>query len=109
MQVGNTYNFEGSTITVLRFLGKGKGGYSYLTKYDSQLVVLKKMHYEKCDVYTFAPDKLESELRDYKTLLKLGIPMPELIAFNKNEQYLIKEYIDGPSLAEVLVYYLLNK
>jgi len=65
--------------TVLRLLGKGKGGYSYLVTDGRAQYVLKQIHHEPCDYYTFG-DKLQSELRDYKTLRTLGIPMPELLA-----------------------------
>lgn len=88
-------------ITVLRFLGKGKGGYSYLVQYGKQHMVLKKYHYEPCEVYTFEADKLETELRDYNKLVGLGIPVPNLVNVNHKEQYIIKEYIDGPTLAEL--------
>ena len=59
--------------TVLRLLGKGKGGYSYLVTDGRAQYVLKQIHHEPCDYYTFG-DKLQSELRDYKTLRTLGIP-----------------------------------
>lgn len=64
--------------TVLRLLGKGKGGYSYLVTDGRAQYVLKQIHHEPCDYYTFG-DKLQSELRDYKTLRTLGIPIPELL------------------------------
>lgn len=103
IQVGSVFQHEGEKVSVRRFLGKGKGGYSYLVQYGDRQCVLKNLHYEKCEVYTFGADKLEAELRDYETLSALGIPMPRLLAFHKNGQYLLKEYIDGPSLAELMV------
>ena len=92
---------NGTPITILRFLGKGKGGYSYLVQYGDQQRVLKKYHYEPCEVYTFESDKLKTELRDYRKLSGLHIPLPMLIDVNYEEQYIIKEYIDGPTLAEL--------
>ena len=53
--------------TVLRLLGKGKGGYSYLVTDGEREYVLKQIHHEPCEYYTFG-DKLQSELRDYETL-----------------------------------------
>lgn len=46
--------------TVLRLLGKGKGGYSYLVTDGRAQYVLKQIHHEPCDYYTFG-DKLQSE------------------------------------------------
>ena len=60
---------------VIRLLGKGKGGYSYLVTDGDQEFVLKQIHHEPCDYYQFG-DKLASELRDYERLLRIGIPMP---------------------------------
>ena len=89
-------------IKVLKFLGKGRGGYSYLVDYDSRKAVLKKMHYEKCDVYNFPADKLKAEIQDYATLSKLKLPIPRLLFYSMEKQYLIKEYIDGPTCAEIV-------
>ena len=60
--------------TVIKLLGKGKGGYSYLVTDGRAQYVLKQIHHEPCEYYTFG-DKLQSELRDYETLRNLGIPM----------------------------------
>lgn len=87
--------------TVLRLLGKGKGGYSYLVTDGRAQYVLKQIHHEPCDYYTFG-DKLQSELRDYKTLRTLGIPMPELLAADVQQERILKEYIAGPTIAELL-------
>ena len=51
------------TFQVLRLLGKGKGGYSYLVTDGIQEYVLKQIHHEPCDYYQLG-DKLASELRD---------------------------------------------
>ena len=47
-------------------------------------------------------DKLRSELRDYETLSRLGIPMPRLLAADVPEERIPKEYIPGPTVAELL-------
>lgn len=36
--------------TVLRLLGKGKGGYSYLVKDGRAQYVLKQIHHEPCEL-----------------------------------------------------------
>lgn len=85
----NSREFE-----VLRLLGKGKGGYSYLVTDGKYQYVLKQIHHEPCDYYTFG-DKLQSELRDYETLKSLGIPMPELLDVDYSQERLLKTFIDG--------------
>lgn len=102
LAIGEKMICNGVPISVLRFLGKGKGGYSYLVQYGEQQMVLKKYHYEPCEVYTFEANKLQTELRDYKKLTGLRIPMPSLVDVNHEEQYIIKEYINGPTLAELI-------
>jgi tRNA A-37 threonylcarbamoyl transferase component Bud32 len=82
---------------VLRLLGKGKGGYSWLVCDDSGQYVLKQIHHEPCDYYTFG-DKLGSELRDYETLRNLGLPLPELLDVDTEQERLLKTYIDGPTV-----------
>ena len=84
-------------FTVLRLLGKGKGGYSYLVTDGSGQYVLKQIHHEPCDYYTFG-DKLTSELRDYETLKNLGIPMPELLDVDYSQERLLKTFIDGDTV-----------
>ena len=92
---------NGKRYEVLRFLGKGKGGYSYLVTDGVGRYTLKKIHHEPCDYYTFG-DKLASELRDYERLRNLGIPMPELLDVDREQELLLKEYIDGPSIYELV-------
>lgn len=85
------------TYRVLRLLGKGKGGYSYLVTDGAQKFVLKQIHHEPCSYYTFG-DKLASELHDYETLHALGIPMPKLLAVDPVSERILKEYIDGDTV-----------
>ena len=86
---------------VLRLLGKGKGGYSYLVTDGARELVIKQIHHEPCDYYQFG-DKLASELRDYETLRALGIPMPRLLAVDAQNERILKEYIAGATAAEWL-------
>ena len=90
-----------SEYTVIKLLGKGKGGYSYLVTDGRVQYVLKQIHHEPCEYYTFG-DKLQSELRDYETLRNLGIPMPRLLAVDAQQERILKEYIAGPTVAELL-------
>lgn len=75
----DTMTVNDAEYRVIRLLGKGKGGYSHLVTDGTAQNVLKQIHHEPCAYYTFG-DKLRSELRDYETLRKLGIPMPRLLA-----------------------------
>ena len=88
--------------TVLRLLGKGKGGYSYLVTDGHRQLVLKQIHHEPCDYYQFG-DKLAAELGDYDRLLQLGIPMPKLLEVDHQQERLLKEYIDGPMVVELVL------
>lgn len=86
---------------VIRLLGKGKGGYSYLATDGEKEYVLKQIHHEPCDYYTFG-DKLASELRDYEHLYQIGIPMPKLLDVDREQERILKEYIPGDTI-DVLV------
>lgn len=97
----DTLTVNDAGYTVIRLLGKGKGGYSYLVTDGAAQYVLKQIHHEPCEYYTFG-DKLQAELRDYETLRKVGIPMPRLLAADVPQERLLKEYIAGPTVAELL-------
>lgn len=86
---------------VIRLLGKGKGGYSYLVTDGQRQYVLKQIHHEPCDYYHFG-DKLASELHDYERLSQIGINMPKLIAVDEDQERILKEYIDGPTIAQLV-------
>lgn len=86
---------------VLRLLGKGKGGYSYLVTDGAGEYVLKQIHHEPCAYYRFG-DKLASELRDYARLREIGIPMPKLLDVDEKQERILKEYIPGDTI-DVLV------
>ena len=83
--------------SIISLLGKGKGGYSYLAERDGQKFVLKQIHHEPCEYYTFG-NKLESELRDYARLLEIGIKMPLMLDFDRENERILKEFIDGETI-----------
>lgn len=97
--MNETMTVNGKTYRVIKLLGKGKGGYSYLVTNGENDFVLKKIHHEPCNYYTFG-NKLSAELRDYERLQKTGIPMPELIDADKQHEVILKEYIPGDTVAE---------
>lgn len=92
-----TMTVNGVEYGVLRLLGKGKGGYSYLVEREGLQYVLKQIHHEPCDYYQFG-DKLQSELRDYERLLRIGVPMPELLDVDRAQERILKQYIDGETV-----------
>ena len=87
----------GQEYRVIRLLGHGKGGYSYLAERDGRQVVLKQIHHEPCDYYTFG-NKFESETRDYQRLRDAGIRIPGMIAADPETERIVKEYIDGETI-----------
>ena len=92
---------NGASYRLLSLLGKGKGGYSYLAEQDGHRVVIKQIHHEPCDYYNFG-NKIEAELRDYRRLLKAGIRMPRMYAFDINAERIVKDYIEGPTVMELV-------
>lgn len=87
---------------VVKLLGKGKGGYSYLVTDGEKEYVLKQIHHEPCDYYTFG-DKLASELHDYEKLTGIGIPMPMLLEVDQGQERLLKEYIRGETIDRLVL------
>ena len=62
LSMQQTLTVNNRTFSVIRLLGKGKGGYSYLVTDGTQEYVLKQIHHEPCSYYEFG-NKMESELR----------------------------------------------
>lgn len=99
--MNKTVSVCGKTYTVLSLLGHGKGGYSYLAEREGRQVVLKQIHHEPCDYYQFG-NKIEAEERDYYRLKKAGIRIPEMIALDREAERIVKEYIEGPTVMDLL-------
>ena len=92
---------NGVAYAVVRLLGRGKGGYSYLAERDGRPFVLKQIHHEPCDYYQFG-DKLAAELNDYRRLTAAGIPVPELIDADAEKERILKAYIPGPTIFDLV-------
>ena len=86
---------------VIRLLGKGKGGYSYLVEREGQPFVLKQIHHEPCAYYQFG-DKLQSELNDYAHLQSIGVPMPKMLDVDRAQERILKEYIEGDTVYDLV-------
>ena len=87
---------------IVKLLGKGKGGYSYLAVDGEKKVVLKQIHHETCDYYQFG-NKIEAEINDYNRLHRIGIAIPKMIDVDIQEERIVKEYIDGKTVYEMVL------
>ena len=87
--------------TIIKLLGHGKGGYSYLASSEGKQVVLKQIHHEPCDYYSFG-NKIEAEMNDYRKLSEAGIRIPIMLSIDLNSERIIKEYIEGPTVFEMV-------
>lgn len=93
---------NGRCFRILRLLGKGKGGYSYLAEDESGLYVVKQIHHEPCAYYSFG-DKLASECCDYQRLTALGLTMPKLLDVDHAQERLLKAYIPGETMDRLIM------
>lgn len=92
---------NGKPYEVITLLGHGKGGYSYLAESGGAQVVLKQIHHEPCDYYTFG-NKIESEKNDYARLRQAGIRIPQMLDIDTENERIIKEYIEGDTVFELV-------
>ena len=86
---------------IIKLLGKGKGGYSYLVENNGKEYVLKQIHHEPCEYYQFG-DKLQSEINDYNKLKSIGIRMPALLDVDIEKERILKEYIKGNTIFDLV-------
>lgn len=93
---------NGKAYTLLKLLGKGKGGYSYLAEDEKGQYVLKQIHHEPCAYYQFG-NKMEAEIRDYERLKAVGISMPAMLAVDVEKERILKEFIDGDTIYELVL------
>jgi TP53 regulating kinase-like protein len=100
---GDVIHFkESGSIVISSYLGSGKSGHSYLAHTESKSAVLKEIHSLPCEYYIF-DDKLKSEIDAYETLSGLNISIPELYEVDYDNQYILKEFIDGYLCAELVI------
>ena len=89
------------TYNIIKLLGKGKGGYSYLAQRDGKQYVVKQIHHEPCDYYTFG-NKIEAERNDYQRLLNAKIRIPKMLDIDMENERIVKEYINGETIFEMV-------
>ena len=92
---------NGKDYEIEKLLGKGKGGYSYLSKRGGKEYVLKQIHHEPCSYYQFG-NKIQSEIDDYKRLSAIGIKMPVMIEVDVENERILKEYIPGETIYDLV-------
>lgn len=91
----------GKEYRLIRLLGHGKGGYSYLALDGETPCVVKQIHHEPCAYYTFG-NKIEAEKRDYRRLREAGVRVPDMLACDEEAERLVKEYIEGDTVFEIV-------
>jgi serine/threonine protein kinase len=92
---------NGVAYALVKLLGKGKGGYSYLAEREGTYYVLKQIHHEPCDYYQFG-NKIQSEINDYKRLSDIGIKMPAMLDVDVENERILKEYIEGDTVYDLI-------
>lgn len=102
VQMDNAMTVNGKTYMMIKLLGKGKGGYSYLVSDGDRKIVLKQIHHEPCDYYQFG-NKIEAEINDYHRLHAIGISMPKMLDVDVSNERILKEYIDGDTIYELVL------
>lgn len=93
---------NGKEYKITRLLGHGKGGYSYLASDGKDEYVLKQIHHEPCSYYQFG-NKIEAEQKDYDKLSRAGIRIPKMIAIDLQQERIVKEYVNGPTIYEMIL------
>ena len=70
---------------------------------EKQKYVLKQIHHEPCDYYQFG-NKIEAEINDYNRLKKIGIKIPAMIDVDIKRERILKEFIDGDTIYELVLH-----
>lgn len=55
-----------------------------------------------CEYYQFG-NKIEEEINDYNRLKKIGIKIPEMIDVDIKNERILKEFIDGDTIYELIL------
>ncbi len=98
----NNLAVNGKEYRLIKLLGKGKGGYSYLVEDGVRKYVLKQIHHEPCDYYQFG-NKIEAEMNDYRRLTQIGIRIPTMLDVDIDKERILKEYIEGDTIYDLVL------
>lgn len=96
-----TLSVNNKDYNIIKLLGKGKGGYSYLAERQGKNYVLKQIHHEPCSYYNFG-NKIEAEKNDYQRLLNAEIRIPKMLDIDIDNERIVKEYIDGETIFDMV-------
>ena len=64
-------------------------------------VVVKQIHQKPCGYYQFG-NKIQAEINDYKRLSAIGISMPQMLDMDIENERIVKEYIAGDTVYELV-------
>ena len=92
---------NGKEYQLIKLLGHGKSGYSYLATSQGALVVVKQIHHEPCSYYTFG-NKIQAERCDYAKLCAAGIRVPKLLDIDEQTERIVKEFVQGETVFEMV-------
>ena len=95
-----TITVNNREFKIIKLLGIGKSGYSYLVENNKEKFVVKQIHHEPCNYYQFG-NKIESELNAYNKLHDLGIRVPKMLDIDIKNERVLKEFIDGKTIYEL--------
>lgn len=98
---GRKNDCEWKSIQNPKAIGKGKRRLFLSASDGAAQYVLKQIHHEPCSYYQFG-NKMEAELRDYKRLQTIGIRMPLLFDADMEQERIIKEYIEGDTIYDLV-------
>lgn len=92
-------------LSRVRQIGHGKSGKVYLYEGEGLSYAVKLYQYETDDpMINYIPleEILDFELKSYEQLTKLDIPVAPLIAYDTSLQVLVKEYIEGENIIDLI-------
>ncbi|NUQ80983.1 MAG: hypothetical protein HUU10_05160 [Bacteroidetes bacterium] len=99
MKPGDPLFLKETPWQLVQLLGKGKSGYSWLVSRNGQVAVYKQIHHEPVSYYQFG-DKFAAEIRAYHHLKEAQVNLPALLEYDEKAEWLLKSYLEGPTIAE---------